>query len=392
MRLCNGAAAKCQLFLANFERGSINTRWQTRDHTIYTEGICMLIFTNRTIADGTTAAAFARAFTPGNQRLGVANVKASGQGWKLSDIDKEVTDQDSLDLLLPLFQGEKPVLLYVHGNNNPPATCFGRMRDLEALYPDAAIIGFSWPSEGFQSDGAPLPNLTAPATTNVDETELSKINVGNRAKGGIQDKIRRFHQAQTNAKDSVEAFARLLRLIAAARLQANRQPFSLAIHSLGAHLFQYSLPASGATEAVGAAYNVALLAPCVRAAAHKEWLERFRPKGRTYITYNKGDSVLFGASIADGEQVKLGADPGTDLVRSSGVRYISFTDAATNFGGHGYFVKNVNGKAKLLFSRIFYSQADYQHDESPKVVYPLDCDPSGTVCYMAVLKKPAEER
>lgn len=344
----------------------------------------MLIFTNRVISSGATAESFGRAFTPGSKQLGVATIASSGSGWKLSAQNADVSDDVASKMLEKLFQGTKPVLLYVHGYNNSPAACFRRIHKLQDLYPGAVVIGFSWPAEGFQSDGLPLPALISATTSTADEEDLSKIKPDNRTKGFIQNKIRQFHQAQTNGKDSVEAFARLLRLIAAVRLKTNNQPFSLAIHSLGTHLFQYSLQAEGATESAGAAYNVAFLAPCVRAAAHKEWVTLFRPKGRTYIAYNRGDTVLFGASIADGNQVKLGAEPGTDRVKSNGVRYISFSDAKLNGGGHGYFVSGVKGKSLELFSRIFTSQSDFEVNESPKVVYPIGCDVNGTTCYMAV--------
>ena len=342
----------------------------------------MLIFTNRQLASGTTEAAFGRNFTPGDIQLAVASVAADGTGWKLSDLDEEVSEEDALNLLLPLFGGNKPLVLYVHGNNNTPADCFERVTALRQLYPGAEIIGFSWPSEGFLSDGSPLPGVPIPART--DEAELAKVKPENRTTSSTQHKIRRYHQAQTNAKDSVDAFARMLRLLGTARLHANAQPFSLAIHSLGAHLFQYTLQVSGATESASTAHNIALLAPCVRATAHSDWLTRFRPKGRTYVTYNKADNVLFGAYIADGEQTKLGADPGPDIVHWEGVRYINFSNAPNNLGGHGYFVSGVTKKAKKLFSRIFASQADFAANESPKTVYPMGCDPDGSVCYMAV--------
>jgi hypothetical protein len=226
-----------------------------------------------------------------------------------------------------------------------------------------------------------MPGVTMPSGSN--EGGLADVTPANRRDSG-QDIIRCYHQAQTNAKDSVDALARLLRLLGTARLHANTQPFSLAFHSLGAHLFQYALQVDGATESAGTAHNIALLAPCVRAAAHSEWLTRFRPKGRTYVTYNQGDNVLFGAAVADGLQAKLGTDPGLDLVHWDGVRYVSFSNAANNFGGHGYFVTGVSKKAKALFSRIFASQPDFTVPESPKVVYPLGCDPDGATCYMAV--------
>lgn len=347
----------------------------------------MLIFTNRALGTGTTAAAFGNAFIPGSEQLAAANVTSAGPGWKITANDANVSDDDAYALLAPLFAGNKPVLLYVHGNNNSPATCFNRIYKLQSLYPDAVVIGFSWPSEGYLSNGKALPQVTHTPTSDGDEEDMGKVKQSNRTKENIRDKIRRFHQAQTNGKDSIEAFARLLRLIASARLRTNGQPFSLAIHSLGTHLFQYSLQADGATEAASVAHNIALLAPCVRAVAHKDWLTRFRPKGRIYITYNKGDTVLLGAYIADGQQMKLGAEPGVDRVKSPGVRYISFSDARVNTGGHGYFVNGSLSKKTLeLFTRIFTSQNDFDVEASARDVYPLGCDPDGTTCYMAVPK------
>lgn len=346
----------------------------------------MLIFTNRQLASGVPQAQFGSNFTPGGVQLAVASVTAAGQGWELSELDEDVSDDDALNLLLLLIQGDKPLVLYVHGNNNTPADCFERVAALQQLYPGAEILGFSWPSEGFLSDGSPLPGVSAPKK--MDEAEMAGVKPENRTDSPARNKIRRYHQAQTNAKDSVDAFARMLRLLGAARLHANAQPFSLAIHSLGAHLFQYTLQVSGATESASTAHNVVLLAPCVRAAAHADWLTRFRPKGRTYVTFNKGDNVLFGAYVADGEQVKLGAVPGPDIVQWEGVRYISFSNAATDFGGHRYFVDGVTRKAKKLFSRIFTSQADFAAGESPKTVYPIGCDPDGATCYMALPDQP----
>lgn len=346
----------------------------------------MLVFTNREIGPGSAASAFKRSFQPGGTRLAMADVTASGSGWKLQGIDDNVSQKDALDQLQPLFQGAAPLLLYVHGNNNTPADCFRRSADLQKLYPGCVVLAFSWASEGFLADGSPLPGLSA-NEGGGDEEEFSGVTPQNRTKGPIQNKIRRYRQAQTNARDSVDAFARMLRLLGTARLQANAQPFSLAIHSLGGQLFQYSLQVPGATESASTAHNVVLLAPCVRSSGHAEWLTRFRPKGRTYVTYNRGDSVLFAAYVADGEQTKLGTDPGPDLLHREGVRYISFSDAPNDFGGHAYFVKSPTKAAKKLFSRLFASQVDFGLDESPKTVYPQRCEPDGSVCYMAVPKQ-----
>jgi hypothetical protein len=294
----------------------------------------------------------------------------------------DVADADALNLLLPLFTGARRVLVYLHGNNNTPAACFERCALLESLY-GVEVIGFSWTSEGYLPDGNDLPGV-APAPSASDETDLRGVTAANRTEGGIQQKIRRYHQAKTNAQDSVDALARFLRLLGTARLHANVQPFSLAAHSLGAHFLQYTLDVPGAGESVGTAHNVALLAPCVRAAGHRAWLANVRPKGQVFVAYNKGDSVLFGAYIADGSQIKLGTDPGPELLQSSAVRYISFSNAVVGFAGHGYFVYDkMPKKTRALFSRIFGSSRDINPDEYPRQVYPVGCDADGLTCYMA---------
>lgn len=345
----------------------------------------MLVFTNRNMTQDAGEKAYAPSFKPGGTRLAVASVSKTASGWAVRDRDDDVSEADARDLLIPLLQGGKPLLVYVHGNNNSPGTCFRRCQDLGGLYPGVEIVGFSWPSEGYLSDGSPLPEVPMPA--GGDEADLAKVNKENRTTESIQHKIRRYHQAQTNAKDSMDAFARFLRLVGTARLQANGQPFTLAVHSLGNQLFQYALDVPGAGEAVATAHNVVLLAPCVRAAGHTEWLAKVRPKGRTYVTYNKGDNVLFGAYIADGQQTKLGTEPG-EILHADGVRYVSFSNASTGFGGHGYFVKGVTKAAKKLFTRLFTSAVDIEPGELPKKVYPIGCDPDGAVCYMAVPDQP----
>ena len=349
----------------------------------------MLIFTNRTLGAAADESAFERSFTPGSPRLAMANVARApgGAGWVVLQGDADVDDGDSLRALLPLFQGSRPVLVYLHGNNNTPAACFERCDRLAALY-DVEVIGFSWTSEGFLADGSGLPSLAAgPAG---DETELDGVSTANRTESGIQRKIRRYHQAKINAQDSVDALARFLRMLGTARLFANAQPFSLAAHSLGAHFLQHTLDVAGASESLGAAYNVALLAPCTRASGHKDWLAAIRPKGQTFVAYNKGDSVLFGAFIADGgRQFKLGTDPTGERLQSSAVRYVSFSNASVGFGGHGYFVQdNMPKKFLALFQRIFGSKRDLEPGEAPRKIYPVGCDPDGLTCYMAAPDNP----
>lgn len=346
----------------------------------------MLVFTNREIAAGRSdPSAFLASFQPGGTRIGVAAVTrpASGAGWSVSAVDDDVTESDALDLLQPLFEGNRPVLLYVHGNGKTPAHCFDRCAALQAEY-GVEVVAFSWASEGLQCDGMPLPRLPAPDMP-AEEGELAVLTSVNRGSATGVQLARRYQQARTNARDSVHAFARFVRHAATARLISNRQPFSLAAHSLGGHLLQNALEVPGAGESVGAAHNVVLLAPCVRADGHTGWLHHLRPKGRTYVTFHKADSVLFGAFLADGgSQEKLGAGPGRELMQGPGFRYIGFTNAPVGLGAHRYFIERLTGDSRRLFQRLFRSEADVQPGESVRDVYPFDCDAAGVVCHMAV--------
>lgn len=345
----------------------------------------MLVFTNREVEAGRTdAAAFRPSFQPGGTRIGAAAVtRDAGGRWSVSAVDDDVTEMDALDLLQPLFEGGRPVLVYLHGNSNTPSHCFNRCAALEAEY-GVEVVGFSWASEGLQCDGTPLARLPAPDMP-AEEGELAVLTALNRSSPAGLQLARRYQQARTNARDSVDALARFLRHVATARLITNRQPFSLAAHSLGAHLLQNALEVPGASESVGAAHNVVLLAPCVRADGHAGWMHQLRPKGRTYITFHKADSVLFGACIADGgKQGKLGTAPGAEVLQGPGFRYIGFTNAQAGLGAHRYFIERLTDESRLLFGRLFRSEADVQPGEPLRKVYPFECEPGGVVCHMAV--------
>lgn len=344
----------------------------------------MLVFTNRDVVAGSDAQAFQRSFTPGGRRIGCASVARDAAGrWGLSAVDDDVTERDALDRLLPLFDGPRPVLLFVHGNSHTPPHTFARCLQIEAEY-NVEVVGFSWPSEGFLCDGSSLPKL-AGGDAPVEEMELAVVKPATRLGPDAQQMARRYRQAKVNAQDSVDALALFLRMVATARLISNAQPWTLAAHSLGAHLLQYALEISGASESVGTAQNVVLLAPCVRADGHTGWLHQLRPKGRTYVTFNKGDNVLFGACVADGgKQAKLGTDPGATLMHGPGFRYISFSNAPTGIGGHRYYVDALTSESRRLFGRLFRSEADLQAGEPDRKVYPVGCDADGSVGYMAM--------
>lgn len=349
----------------------------------------MLVFTNRDIQDATNATAFTRRFQPGADTIGCAAVARQGAGFALHSLQATMSDADAVQRLVPLFQGSKPVLVYLHGNGNTPSACFERCARLAEIY-DVELVGFSWPSEGYLSSGDDLPNLSPPEPSEPDqddESSLAGISASNRKEGWAARKIRRYRQAKLNAQDSVDALARFLRLVATARLYANQQRLSIAVHSLGCHFLQYAIETESASESLAAAHNIALLAACCRAAGHETWVRKLAPKGRVFITYNQGDSVLFGAYIADGGQTKLGVEPGVRLVDPR-VRYVSFTNAPVGLGGHRYFVrdagKDVPKAARKLFSRMFRSERDIQDDqgEPARKVYPVGCDADGSTCYM----------
>lgn len=349
----------------------------------------MLIFTNRTTdvaGDGT--ATFGAQFQPGASTLGVVTVGRSATDFALTEGVSNVEDDAALQRLVPLFSGSRPVLAYLHGFNNTPNSCFERCGRLEEIY-DLEMIGFSWPAEGFLSSGADLPNMPASAGADDvgDEYSLGKVNPSNRKEGWAERKLRRYRQAKVNAQDSTDALARFLRLLATARLYANGQRMTIAAHSLGCHFLQYSIETEAASESLSAAQNIVLLAACCRADGHPNWIGKLTPKGQVFVTYNKGDSVLFGASIADAQQIKLGTEPGERLRNAPKVRYVSFSNAQVGFGGHNYFVrepgKKVPKSVKRVFSRVFASEADIRLDEYPRQAYPVGCDEDGSTCYMA---------
>ncbi len=349
----------------------------------------MLIFTNRVIDSAATGpATFSRRFLPDDAALGAASVARAGKGFAVTQVAAPLSDDDVLQRLVPLFAGPRPLLLYLHGNNNTPAACFERCARLEEIY-GVEVIGLSWPSEGFTPVGDE-PAVSAAAATAADdvgdEDNLASVKEKNRGDSAIQRKIRRYHQAKRNAQDSADALARLLRLLATARLYANAQPISLAAHSLGGHYLQHSLGLPGVTDSLAAQHNIVLLAPCCRSEGHGTWLPRLRPRSRTYVTFNRKDVVLFGAYIADRNELKLGADPGV-LVSSPSLRYIDFTGGVVGAGGHGYFVREQGSDMpkwpNRLFGRLFSSNLDLNPNEPPRKVYVQGCRADGLVCSMS---------
>jgi hypothetical protein len=122
----------------------------------------MLAFTNRVVAQGDDASAFGTRFQPNGTELASATVQRKSGGWQLSNITRAVSDDEAVRLLVPLFRGNRPVLLYLHGNNNTPSSCFERGARLEETY-GVEVLAFSWPSEGYLASGLERPGLPAGA-------------------------------------------------------------------------------------------------------------------------------------------------------------------------------------------------------------------------------------
>jgi Alpha/beta hydrolase of unknown function (DUF900) len=377
------------LVIINFDEARVGRMCSHQDSKLL-KATFMLIFTNRSVQkQKTDELAFTNRFTPLAESLSIATVKAkeNGNGWIVSDISEKTSDVEAVVNLSSLLMGSKPVLVFVHGNNNSPSACFDRCLALEKQY-EVNVIGFSWASEGFQPSGDDLADIDSSKTNSDKEDEsLAAVNPSNSSEGWIQRKARRYAQAKVNAQQSAHAFARFLRLLASARLGTMKQPYSLAFHSLGNHFLHYSVTKEGAVESLGVAQNVALIAGCTGASKHVAWVEKIKPVKRVYITYTKVDTVLAAASFIDGD-VKLGTNPGTELIRDSKYRYVDFENATKmKVGAHRYFVaddgKSLSKQSKLLFSRIFRSEPDFSsEDSSLRVVYPLGCDSSKTVCSM----------
>lgn len=342
----------------------------------------MLIFTNRELQDKPDETAFTARYQPAADRVGFAHVEAASRGtWKVSDVHADTSDEDAMVELLTLFAGPRRVLVQLHGNNNTPASCFARTRLFESLY-DFEVVGFSWTSEGYLPDGSKLVGLTGDASG--DGTNLKVVSAANRNDDPVQDLVQRYHQAKTNAKNSIDALARFFRLVGAARLAANGQPFSVAAHSLGCHFLQNTLEVSGANESLGTAHNVALLAACVRAAGHREWLDKLHPEGQVFVTYNNSDLVLAGAFFADNGDTKLGTNPGSDLLETTSTRYIDFTGARNDPAQHDYFVRAaMSAQTRKILTRVFGSEEDIKTGELPRKIYPVGCDERRLTCFMA---------
>ena len=349
----------------------------------------MLIFTNRQLdAAASNASAFSNVFAPFFDTLNSAEVQPAANGWKVSQHSADLSNAAALKKIEGVLGGDRPVLIYLHGNNTAPATCFLRAQQLEAQY-GVAVIAYSWASEGFLPNGEDQAGLdTSRPATDDDEDALAKVESRDKLKEGwIARKARRYQQAKTNAQYSKDSLARLLRLVAAARLGTLKQKVSFAAHSLGCHFLHYTINEQDAEASLSAMHNVILMAGCTGAAKHSAWVGQIHPLLKVYITYARPDAVLAAATVIDGD-LKLGTEWGDERLAGPKYRYIDFENAKKMPpNAHRYFVakpgKALSEEAKRLFTRIFTSEADFDPAaEAPKVVYPVGCLADGSVCYM----------
>lgn len=350
----------------------------------------MLIFTNRQLEEAfKDERQLTAKYTPFAQALNCCQLSQTTTAkpkWKIEQSKIDLDDQNALEILVECLTGDRPVLVYIHGNNTTPSACFARCKQLEDQY-GVLTIGFSWTSEGFQPNGEDLAGVSSvQLKTDVGDESLASVKRDNLSEGWIQRKARRYAQAKINAQHSAMALARFLRLVASARLATIKQPFSVAVHSLGCHFFHYAVTHEGANESLGVAHNITLLAGCTGAAKHAAWIGQINPVRKVYIMYTNDDSVLASAKVIDGD-TKLGANPGTERLSAPKYRYVDFEGAAKMvIGAHRYFVadpnKSLSKHAHKLFSRVFTSQDDVLPGENLRKIYPVICTPDGSVCYM----------
>lgn len=349
----------------------------------------MLIFTNRELkVEAGNASALTKVFQPFHETLNSVDVLAAANGWRVSQHGVGLSDEAVLAKIEAVMDGDKPVLVYLHGNNTTPAKCFLRARQLEAQY-DVSVIAYSWTSEGFLPNGEDQGGMD-PTRMDTDDDEDALTNVKTRddlRQGWIARKARRYGQAKKNAQESKDSLARFLRLVAAARLRKQSRKVSFVAHSLGCHFLQHTINEQDAEASLSAMHNVILSAACTAAAKHTAWLSQIHPLLKVYITYTRADAVLFGASVVDSE-LKLGTAWGDEYLTGPKYRYIDFENAKKmSLHAHRYFVaeddKKLSKEAKELFRRIFTSLPDFQPPgESARVVYPVGCRVDGSICYM----------
>lgn len=106
----------------------------------------MLIFTNPVLKNGAGPRFSRQNHRSGAARQALASLACvpddSAAGWKVAQADSDA-DDDSMQALLPMFQGAGSLLVYLHGYNATPTACFERCDRLHARY-GLEVVRFSW--------------------------------------------------------------------------------------------------------------------------------------------------------------------------------------------------------------------------------------------------------
>lgn len=126
----------------------------------------MLIFSNRELESRADALVCQQKVNADLARRALATLERTPQAtagcWKVSQIDSDVDDADSMRALLPMFQESRPLLLYLHGYNSTPAACFERCDRLQSLY-GLEVVRFSWSSKKHRPGDGDLPDFLPPS-------------------------------------------------------------------------------------------------------------------------------------------------------------------------------------------------------------------------------------
>lgn len=168
-----------------------------------------------------------------------------------------------LQAALDSWHPQRDLLVYVHGDGKTFGDIIRRCAMLEETY-ELDVIAFDWPSK--------IPEY------------------------GI---LRNFYHSRKNARKSVDLFGRFLTEFAAYRRQHERGRASLFCHSLGNYLLMKYINSGQSRQLPAGLFdNVVLNSAAVRQRNHRKWVQNMHFQRAIYITTNRNDYILKGASFA----------------------------------------------------------------------------------------------
>jgi esterase/lipase superfamily enzyme len=359
----------------------------------------MLIITNRkpnlSPTSQDSGRAFSSKFAAGQPTLSIVNAFNSSVDTENPQWTTENTIIDAADAQIKKRISEfgraaaaqgRSVLVYIHGNNNDFAKMLQRCHFLSQTYEHIEVIGFSWPSEGFP------PGIDSRLSAHeVDMGDDDGVANEKMYKNWFAEKRDRYLQATRNAHASAAALGRCLALFGALKSSDTNTVLSIAAHSLGNELLRKTTARRGINSDLSSFCNVVLAAPAVDATLQASFLNPLSPQKRVFVTFNKNDWVLAGASVVDGD-TKLGTNPTStpNLSSNEKVRYVDFEGAASG-AGHRYFLEgsrlDMKRKERFKVAKRFFDRTLSRFDdiligESEGKIYPLRCSSNGKFCYM----------